>query len=398
MSNDLTPVVNDDGDLTWSFVDTFSDNQALVGEKLYTDQGFVPRDPLPAFDAIAVGENRTFVVGPDNAIHFTCEASDSYPLWYNIDTHRFQMPTDDPVKSLCWMDQRLFILCESSIWWVPGGRWPGPDGLGGGMQAPVRLPFNNGCTGFSRLIDKGIAYGSSAGGVWLVTRSLENTRMSDGLQDEFEDARPAPVAGIAVDDDQRVAVVWARGLDAQKVYDQRCNTWSSWYQATDVLHNHVIRGKHAYADFNSVKVQTVDEYMDDVQVVGDPPVWYTFECEATFSLMNIKGLKRIWQFLISGARRARSLMHIEATYVTEDTDEIEQWDFEPEELERFDNEFQPRIEEMLQMQIKVRDAEPEVSEESFTGDSFAWDFTSFTVGTEGGLGRTPPSTRRRLST
>jgi hypothetical protein len=89
-------------------------------------------------------------------------------------------------------------------------------------------------------------------------------------------------------------------------------------------------------------------------------------------------------------------MNVNATYITEDTDETEAWTFEPEEDERFENEFQPRIEEMVSMRLRIGDAATEDDEEA-TGDSFAWDFTSFTVGTEGGLGRTPPSTRRRLS-
>lgn len=401
ISSDLAPLVNLDGNLTWIFIDAFTDVQAIVGEKLYAGKfglGLADRDPFPAFDAACIGENRIFAVGPDNYIHFTCEASDSYPLWYNIDTHKFPMPTDDPVIRCEWMDQRLFLLCKTGIWWVPAGRWPGPDGLGGNMQAPVKLPWNNGCTGHSKVIDKGIAYGSSAGGVWLITRGLENVQLSAGLTDEFDANRPVPIGGITVDEDQRVAVALERGADPQKVFDQKNAVWSSWYHETDVLHTHTVRGKLAYADTNSVKVQTIGQYMDDPLTIGNPAVWYDFEAEAEFSLMNIKGLKRVWAFLVSGVRRAAHNLTLLATYVTEDLDVTESWEFESNPAERFDNEFQPKVEEMSKMTVKITDGPSASPAGSDTGDSFAWDLTSFTVGTEGGLVRTPPSTRRRQST
>jgi len=303
---------------------------------------------------------------------------------------------------LIGMDGRLFILCANSIWYTTGGRWPGPDGLNGSIETPRFLTLTNGCTGFARLIKEGILYSSNIGGTWLITRSLTTVPYSRGAQDHFKD--PATLVlktinGMTIDKDQRVDVSIA-GSDCQKmVLDQESKTWLTWVMPTAILLSHVFKGRFIYADATQVLKQTEGSYMDAVSTLSvTVQSWYTLAVEAMYnSLFTIKGLKRIWRFVVSGAQRATHTFNLLATYGTEDTDVTELWSFEPNILSRFENDFQPKIEEMESLTLKFNDA-PSAVTTFDTGDSFALDLVSFEVGTDGAMTKTPPSTRRRQST
>lgn len=394
VTNDLEPILNAQGDLTWSFIDNMSDAAASTGEVLYTDMGFLNRDPCPPFVSGGIIDNRVFVVAPDNSIWFSGEDNDTDPLWFNRDTNRFPMPTTDPVVRLERLDGRLLILCESSIWWVPGGRWPAGNGLGGAMEAPTRLGFTNGCTGHSVATRDGVAYAASCGGVWLVTRGLENLELSATVTDSFGDTA---VTGIAIDADQRIAFALTGSTRVQMVWDQLSKVWSKWVNATDILLTWTINGRFCYVDDDSMRVQDTSVWYDDD--FAGVPQFYTMVISASYNLLNIKGLKRVWEWILTGERRAACTLTLLATYTTEDTDETETWSFVPLLAERFENQFCPRIEEMSRLVLRLSDAAgPGGEGDDSTGDSVTWELASFNVGTEGGLTRIPPTTRRRSST
>lgn len=396
ISNDLNPLINSFDSATpfVTFDDTVTDTQALSGEELYTDLGFSPRDPAPACSSFCVFENRVFGIGPDNSVWFTGEANDTDPLWFNADTHRFFMPTTDELVRIEGMDGRLFLFCRNSIWFVPGGRWPTANGANSGMEAPTKYGFSNGCTGWTKPIKDGIAYASSAGGVWMITRGGENVQLGSNVTDDFAGQT---VSGIAVDSAQRVAFALAGTSRVQMVYDQVSKVWSKWTAKTDVLLNHTVRGRFAYVDNTSLRIQTANIWYDDDY--AGVPEWYTLTASAPFSLMNFKGAKRVWEFMLSGERKADHTLTVSATYLAEDIDVSESWTFVPALGERFENDFQPMVEEMERIDLELSDAPGAGGEGSDqNGNSFAWDLTSFTVGSEGGLIRTPPTTRRRTST
>jgi hypothetical protein len=404
VTDDLNPIVNDStfgtGSLTWAFLDNVPDSVALTGEKLYTSTGFLNRDGGPAFDVGCVFENRVFVVAPDNSVWFTAEDSEGEPLWFSADGLRFQMPTSDPVRGLIGMDARLYILCANSVWYVQGGRWPGPDGLGGNMEAPQRLDISNGCTGFCKLVTGGIAYSSSAGGIWLVTRSMTNTQLSARSVDEFKNPDSlslATVMGMAIDKDQKFAVALAGTPGELEVWDQVAKLWYNWIMPTTVLLVHIFKGKFVYATTTQVLAQQDQNYYDAVYSAGVvTQSWYTFLVSAPFNIFNVKGLKRIWQWIISGKQRGPHTLNQLATYVTEDTNVTESWTFEPTGT-KFEYDFQPKIEEMSGLTLAISDA-PSAVTTFDTGDSFALDLVSFEAGIDGNLSKIPPTLRRPQST
>lgn len=404
VTDDLNPIINDQFDvssLTWTFVDNVTDQVAISREKLYTSIGYLARDPGPASNVICKAENRVFAVASDNAIWGTSEDTEGEPLWFSADGIRVRMPTTDPVVRIEHMDGRYYILCEKSVWTMPGGRWPGPDGLGGNIQPPLQLDIPNGCTGFSKVISGGIAYSSSTGGVWLITRSQTNEQLSAKAMDSFKGELSlslATVNGMAIDRDQRFAISLVGTPGKMEIWDQVAKVWSTWKTASPILLSHVFKGKFIYADTVTVLAQSDSNYYDAIFTVGVGIIqsWIDFIVNVQYNLVNFKGLKRIWRFIVSGERRAPHTFNVQGIYVTEDDNQIEYWIFEPGAFERFVNDFQPRVEEMESLTLAFYDS-PSAVTTLDTGDSFAVDLVSFEVGVDNNLSKIPPSTRRRQS-
>jgi hypothetical protein len=392
VTNDLFPLFNDKDDRTVTFIDTVSDAQCSVNEMLYTDMGLLNRDAAPASASGCVGDNRVFLVGPDNAVWYSGEANDTDPLWFNRDVQRLFVPTNDELLRVEFLDGRLILFCARSIWFVPGGRWPGGNGLDGAVQAPTRLGVNNGCNGWTQSTKYGIAYSSSAGGVWMLTRGLENEQLGANAVDDFNDDL---ITGITVDDEQRIQFSLQGQPNVIMVFDTISKVWTKWTMPTDVTLTHTIRGRFAYVDNDGARTYGTGYFDSDA---GGFDVWYTMDVTVPFSISNIKGLKRIWEYMLSGERMAACSITVDATYTTEDLDVSESWTFSPAVGERFEYDFQPKQEEMTKMTLRLIDAPQDGETEDENGNSFAWDLTSFTVGTEGGLSRTPPTTRRKAST
>ena len=392
ITNDLFPLFNDKSVRTVTFVDTVTDAQCSVGETLYTDLGYLNRDAAPASSSGCVMDNRVFLVGPDNAVWYSGEANDTDPLWFNADVQRLFVPTNDELLRVEALDGRLILFCARSIWFVPGGRWPGGNGLSGAVQAPTRLGVTNGCNGWTKATKHGVAYSSSAGGAYLLTRGLENEQLGANAVDQFGDDT---ITGITVDDSQRIQFSLRDNPSRVVVFDTISNVWLTWTMPTNVALTHTVRGRFAYVDVTTARVYG-DGYYDHDDNGND--VWYTLDVTVPFSLSSIKGLKRIWEYMLSGERMGASTLSVVATYETEDLDVAEQWLFEPVLNERFEYDFQPKVEEMTKMTLRIYDGTPTPGEGiDDNGNSFAWDLTSFTVGTEGGLTRTPPTTRRKGS-
>jgi hypothetical protein len=184
------------------------------------------------------------------------------------------------------------------------------------------------------------------------------------------------------------------------VWDQVSKIWYKWTLPTHLYLSHVFKGKLVYVDTIEALIQTDGSYYDSAYNIGLGSFvqsWYIFIIEAPFNLFMFKTLKRIWRWVISGVQRATFKFNLLATYGTEDLDITEAWTFEPSIAARFENDFQPKIEEMESLTLNMSDA-PSAVTTFDTGDSFAVDLVSFEVGSDGALTKTPPSTRRRQST
>jgi hypothetical protein len=208
--NGLAPIsaVNPSGfsfpdTFTWQYVDQNPDAGLNANEILYTDKSLLPRYPAPAGpNGPVTWKNREWIIGYDDAVWMSGEKAEGDAIWYNP-AFRFPFPAEDAPLGLAAMDDYLIVVCEASVWYIPAAQFPDATGGNGGLPTPVRLPFPNGSVGgFCETIREGVAYDSTDGGVWLVTRQLQNQWLSHPELTTLT----GTILGMAVDQGQRLFV------------------------------------------------------------------------------------------------------------------------------------------------------------------------------------------------
>lgn len=279
---------------TWQFVDEIPDQNIFSAQTLYTDQGFLQRFPAPAHrQSVGSWENRTWVIGYDGAVWMSGEKDEGDDVWFHP-AFRYVLPTDDKPVALAAMENYLLVFCSRSIWFIPAVQFPDATGAGGSLPTPQPLPFRNGCTGFAQTVKSGVAYSSTAGGVWLINRSLQNLYLSQPVQD---DLAPLTITGMAIDGSQRLVVV--AGSNNIFVFDDLSQAWLRWTVsgATAQLVT-TWQGNAVYQDSARVRGQVPGTFADitDGVATGVSP---TIEL-ALMSFGTVKGLKHCWAFNITG--------------------------------------------------------------------------------------------------
>jgi hypothetical protein len=301
ITSDLDPMFNDPtaDPNTWEFVDTITDEAAAVGELLYTDAGFLQRDPAPAHRDGCISDNRVILAGYDGALWISGEKTPGEALWFNGDALRITMPTSDPVRVVRQMDNRIYIGCEKSWWWVPSTGFPDATGQNGNLRTPERLPFNNGCTGHAKVTRDGILYVSSADNQpWVITREMTNVHAGAPAVADFEGTT---VTGMATDADQRTILAVTDGpgefTPYLMVYDPLCKAWGKWKISGAVAFlPTTFRGRfHFYDDSQSIWRQIPNQWFDHIstRIITKVKV-------GPVHIGGVKNYKRIWDILIYG--------------------------------------------------------------------------------------------------
>lgn len=299
--NGLAPV-SDTNASGFSFPDEFTahykdeniDAAILNNELLYTDKGFLPRFPAPANRNGDFWKERTWVVGYDGAVWMSAEKKEGDASWY-FPLWRVVLPTTDKPIAVAGMDDYLIIGCEKSMWLLPSANFPNATGREGGIPRPVQLPFTNGCTGFMKTLRQGVAYSSTDGGVWLVTRQLTNEFFSQTAQDTLGQI---PITGMTIDKHQRLIV--ANGTSRLAVYDQIVGMWyNDWSLPTsNAKFLSTLDGEPVFQDNSHVWLHDPQSFADDL--AGTPvgvPIDVTF---SSFQFANVRGLKSVWEMQIVG--------------------------------------------------------------------------------------------------
>lgn len=288
-------VLNDDTANTWSFVDTMIDSVASNNEELYTDKGLLDHFPAPPFSVGLAAFDRIFLAGYDNAIWFSGPKSEGDSFWFHP-TFRIPLPTREKVRAIRQLDNLIVVMCErSAMFAIPSA--PFPDATGeGSIPSPVPLPFSNGCTGFAETISDGIVYSAVQGGLWKITRSMDNQYIGAPIEDVVN--ADGPVIGVASDDKQRLAFLLSQGTMA--VYDQVTGIWSKWVMSDGggLLTEH--KGRLAYINDAGTRVwrQTLGQYFDD-QAGAHNAIATTTQI-AYLHVGGIRRYKRLWQTQMIG--------------------------------------------------------------------------------------------------
>jgi hypothetical protein len=378
--DDRVPLYNDPTQDTVAFVDTVSNNACAIGEILYTENGTLDFFPCPTFSTGCVFGDRVFVGGYDDRIYYSFARVPGQALAFNQDVFFFTVPTSQRVTALVPMDNRLIIFCERSIWYVDGGAFLSPDGLSGSNPSPIELKFANGCTGRALAITAGILYASSAGGLWLLTRGLENEFVGKNVEDDTDGAE---IIDIAVDKNQRIACF----TETQAiVYDQVVGVWSPWPLTTPPVAGCAWRGAFVYAD-DEEEPRTMEQVADAFDDDGDPIV--TRVDLQDVSLADINGFQVIWEASCLGEWIGAHMFHVELAYDRADAIDETFEELFDEDIDPYHFDWQPRTTECSAIRMSIWD--------SFPGDVPSGGFALESIGLYVGIERGAKYSERRIA-
>lgn len=373
--------------VTWNYKDQRPDSEILVSETLYTDKGFLPRYPAPAFiQGVGTWRNRTWVIGYDNAIWMSGEKTEGDAVWFHP-AFRYTLPTDDEPTCLAAMDDYLIALGAASNWYIPGVQFPDATGNNGSLPAPIQLPFANGCTGHAVTTRDGVIYSSTAGGVWLIPRNLTNGWLSQAIQQSLG---MAPVTGLAVDKNQRVLV--SLGSQNAYIWDTVPGAWYQWNIPSSSIRVATSGGHFVYADSLRVMQHTPGVYSDNIGAsdIPVPPSWTL----APIHLMgSVRGYGRCWAIQVQGGYIAPHLMGLTLGYG--DESDYQAPTVYPPKLASptlsYLYEWNPAEEEASQFELSFAVTFPN----GVAGNSGTWELISFDVGVDSGIARV--ASQKRVS-
>lgn len=367
-------------DDTWEYVDEKPDQVILSSEILYTDKGLLPRFPAPAFcRGVGSFKERTWVIGYDNTIWVSGPKTEGDALWFHP---AFRIPPkgNDTLNALAILDEYIVMGCAGSLQYIAPATLPDATGRNGLLPVPVSLPFPNGCSGQMATIRGGVAYGSTAGGVWTLGRALQNEWLSQPLQDDLGD-----VVGFAIDAKQRLFV--ATGAAEMFVFDMVSAIWAKYTTALPVGLVAAWQGQAVYQDAALVMVQR-QGYRD---LRGDVPIGIAhaaFFAPVSFT-RSVRGWARLWAMQLLGQYRGPHQLVVTIAEPEEEGQPANDFLFLPSATKPYVYEFNPQNEEAGSFQFSIS-ATPDPGN---PGRTATWESFTADVGVEGGIARLPAGSR-----
>lgn len=379
-------------EFTWHYRDENIDAAAINGEVLYTDKGYLPRFPAPAQRQGVLWKDRAWVIGYDGAVWMSGEKREGDATWF-FPLFRFPQAVQDEPVSLAPMDDYLLVFCRGgeSVWYIPAAQFPDSTGRNGTLPAMVKTTFTNGGTGFSIPVHAGVAYSSTAGGVWLVTRGLVNQYLSQPIQADII-GNGLTITGLAIDENQRLHV--ATGTNGWFVYDQVVQLWSFWTPATSsAKFPAVLGGRIAFQDNANVWVYDTGSFADNLggTLFGCPP-------DVTLSSLNfanVRGLKSVWAMQLVGKYKGAHRLNAILSYPDDDPANPTTFGpFTPDGALPYLMEINPMVEQASSYGLRVYADFVGVTSPA---DSFELELISCEVGVESrsGLNKFPDNRRIR---
>ena len=367
---------------TWQYVDQNPDVVVLGAEQLYTDKGYLPRFPAPAFSyGIGSWKNRTWVIASDGSIWMSGEKTEGDAVWFNP-ALRYVLPTDDRPISMAVMEDNLIVFCAAgSVWQIPATTFPDATGRNGTLPTPIQLPFNVRCTGHAVSLRSAVAFSSDARGnsVWAITRDLKLVQLSQPVQDALQ---TTTISGLTVDADQRLHVCTAS--QQWFVYDQVIDCWFEYELPFFALLPATLSGVAAFQDLNRVFAYDTSSFTD-----YDGTDRTAIAPDVTLSSINfntVRGLKSVWEMQLVGTYKGPHRLNIELSYPDEYEEPTTTFDpFTPDPSAPYIVPFNPMVEEAASYGIRFF-ADFEGVEDP--GDSFEVELITAEVGIDRKTGAT----------
>lgn len=316
--SDFAPIYNQDGSMSISYTDTLGDAQLILNEKVYTSKGYTDRFPAPAHRGGCANADRCFVIGYDNAVWFSGPKTEGDAWWFTP-AFRMPMPTSEQITKCVLLDNYLIVFCDTaSIFIVPIANLPDATGIGF-IPSPQLLPFSNGSTGFAVVTNDGVIYSAAQGGIWLLTRGLQNVYIGLPINDEV--VAGAPIAAMEADKNQRVYTLLPNaGIGSILMYDQISDQWALWTVPTTPTVFAIHKGLFAYADSNGGVWRQSPNTYQDVNFLSVATAINQVITLAAMYFGGIRGFVRLWEAELEGIFYGVHNLIVNAAFYQDDND------------------------------------------------------------------------------
>lgn len=293
VTSPTSPLLNNTGVDTVSFVDTLSDDAILANELLYTTGSVVENAAPPSCSSLTTYRNRLVLSGIEGD-SLLLAVSKTKRQGVGVEFSDFFTRRVDPfggdITTVAAMDDKLIIFKEGCIFFTSGD---GPDDTAASddLAEPVLVSTDVGCarTAINSvvLMPEGLMF-RSAKGLYRLNRNLTTEYIGDAVEAYNGEQI---TAGVLVAEQNHVRFTTAGGPCL--VYDYLVGQWSTFTNlaATDAV---LWRGQTVLAKPGATWVEDATTYRDAGQYVAMRVVtaWLNFQ--------GIQTLERVYRMLMLG--------------------------------------------------------------------------------------------------
>jgi hypothetical protein len=296
-SSITSPVINNPGVDSVTFVDTLADSAIIGNPIIYTTGGVIEDIAAPASTASVLFKNRLFLVDAEdqNLLWFSKVVIEAVPVEMSDLLTVYIAPTSGaqgstgPITALSAMDDKLIIFKRDAIYYITGA---GPDNTGAqnDFSDPIYVTSSVGCANPNSIVlmPTGIMFQSDKG-IWLLGRDLSTQYI--GAPVEAYNTQTVSSA-VAVPGTNQVRFILTNNITL--MYDYYYAQWGTFTNIR-AISSHLYKGLHTYLNsFGQVLQEQQGMYLDDSN-----PVLMSFTT-SWIAAGGLQGYERFYELFLLG--------------------------------------------------------------------------------------------------
>lgn len=305
VTDDLSPLLNDETVDSVQFADTVSDADLINNEILYTTGGVLENLQAPAAYQITVHNGDRIAVIDENGyrVYFSKQIEENGPVEFTDSIYRDIDPTGGPASTIKGMNDKLIIFTQDACFFILGN---GPNNTGAqdDLTKPEIIATDIGCTSPASAVlsPKGILF-QSRKGIWILTPSLGLEYVGDRVETyNGETVTSAAVVG---------KVNQIRFLLAEKralVFNYNSNRWATFANHGGLASVTIGDNYYYLREDGALYKENSSSFAD-----ADSPIKLKFET-AWLPMDTIQGFGRVYRILILGDYRSAHRLKVRVAY------------------------------------------------------------------------------------
>lgn len=295
-----------------TITDTQSDNAILGNSLLYTTGGVIENIGPPAFNEIALFNNRLWGIDAEdqNLLWYSKQIIENTPVEmsdlltvYVAPASSAQGPTG-PLAALSPMDDKLILFKRNAISYING---TGPDNTGANSQYsdPIFVTSTVGSSNQQSIVfmPNGLMFQSDKG-IWLLSRSLETSYI--GAPVEAFTAGATVMSAVNVPGTNQVRFTLDTGITL--MYDYYFEQWGTFVNVP-AISSTLYTNLHTYIDkYGRVFQETPSKYLD-----GSNPVLMSFTT-GWLNVTGLQGFERAYELYLIGTYFSPHKLSVQVGY------------------------------------------------------------------------------------